>query len=52
VLLDFQPRLLSFAFSQGERKAAFTFDRVFSPESTQEEVYEFSAKPIVEGENF
>lgn len=32
----------------GQRKATFTFDRVFNHESTQEEVYDFSAKPIVE----
>lgn len=34
---------------QGQRKAAFTFDRVFDGNSTQEEVYEYCAKPIVEG---
>lgn len=34
---------------QGQRKAAFTFDRVFAPDCTQEEVYQYAAKPIVEG---
>ena len=37
------------AIIQGQRKAAFTFDRVFGPESRQEEVYDFAAKSIVEG---
>eukprot|EP00053_Salpingoeca_punica_P009452 m.84665 g.84665 ORF g.84665 m.84665 type:complete len:962 (+) comp15031_c0_seq2:203-3088(+) len=32
----------------GQRKAAFTFDRAFGPDSTQDEVYNYAAKPIVE----
>ena len=28
---------------QGERKAAFTFDRVFDPDSQQEEIYDYAA---------
>lgn len=32
----------------GQRKAAFTFDRVFDPESRQEEIYNYAAKPVVE----
>jgi len=27
---------------------SFTFDRVFDMEASQEEVYEFAAKPVVE----
>ena len=33
----------------GSRKAAFTFDRVFPLNSTQEDVYGYAARPIVEG---
>eukprot|EP00051_Salpingoeca_urceolata_P027813 m.483392 g.483392 ORF g.483392 m.483392 type:complete len:966 (-) comp22924_c0_seq1:281-3178(-) len=33
---------------QGQRKAAFTFDKVFDETSTQEDVYDYAAKPIVE----
>ena len=33
----------------GSRKAAFTFDRVFPLTSTQEDVYGYAARPIVEG---
>lgn len=36
---------------QGQRKAAFTFDRVFGPDSHQEEIYNYAAKPVVEGES-
>lgn len=32
----------------GQRKAAFTFDRVFGPDSIQEELYNYAAKPVVE----
>lgn len=32
----------------GVRRAAFTFDRVFRPGSTQAEVYDYAAKPVVE----
>eukprot|EP00730_Choanoeca_flexa_P019000 TRINITY_DN9267_c0_g1_i5.p1 TRINITY_DN9267_c0_g1~~TRINITY_DN9267_c0_g1_i5.p1 ORF type:complete len:955 (+),score=372.38 TRINITY_DN9267_c0_g1_i5:20-2884(+) len=32
----------------GTKKASFTFDRVFGDDSTQEGVYEYTAKPIVE----
>eukprot|EP00055_Hartaetosiga_balthica_P005059 m.14228 g.14228 ORF g.14228 m.14228 type:complete len:937 (-) comp4276_c0_seq1:155-2965(-) len=32
----------------GQRKAQFTFDRIFTDASTQEDVYEYAAKPIVE----
>eukprot|EP00049_Salpingoeca_infusionum_P023452 m.12185 g.12185 ORF g.12185 m.12185 type:complete len:965 (+) comp5809_c0_seq1:393-3287(+) len=32
----------------GTRKAQFKFDRVFEPESTQGDVYDYAAKPIVE----
>jgi hypothetical protein len=34
---------------QGERPAAFTFDRVFNMETTQQEVYDYAAKDVVEG---
>ena len=37
------------ATGQGQRKAAFTYDRVFDFNSTQEAVYDYAAKPIVEG---
>ena len=33
---------------QEQAPQTFTFDRVFSPASTQEEIYEFSGRPIVE----
>ena len=33
---------------QEQAPLTFTFDRVFSPSSTQEEIYEFSGRPIVE----
>mmetsp|Transcript_8177 Transcript_8177/g.20892 ORF Transcript_8177/g.20892 Transcript_8177/m.20892 type:complete len:949 (-) Transcript_8177:2830-5676(-) len=32
----------------GQRKCTFTFDRVFNPSSTQEDVYNYAAKPVVE----
>ena len=32
----------------GTRKAAFTFDRVFNTDTTQEMIYDYAAKPIVE----
>eukprot|EP00041_Stephanoeca_diplocostata_P025141 m.651651 g.651651 ORF g.651651 m.651651 type:complete len:947 (+) comp22679_c0_seq3:196-3036(+) len=32
----------------GTKKAAFTFDRVFNMDTTQEMIYEYAAKPIVE----
>jgi hypothetical protein len=41
--------LFSPCHSQGERPAAFTFDRVFNMETTQQEVYDYAAKDVVEG---
>jgi len=32
----------------GKRKAAFSFDRVFNMDTTQQEVYDYAAKPVVE----
>ena len=46
---DESPFFLCF-FLQGERRAAFTFDRVFNMETTQQEVYDYAAKDVVEGE--
>eukprot|EP00042_Codosiga_hollandica_P052134 m.656332 g.656332 ORF g.656332 m.656332 type:complete len:728 (-) comp58428_c0_seq1:94-2277(-) len=33
---------------EGQRKAVFTFDRVFAMDSTQEDVYQYTARSIVE----
>lgn len=32
----------------GPSALSFTYDRVFGSDSTQEDVYEFAAKPVVE----
>lgn len=35
--------------TQGQRQAQFTFDRVFGGNAPQDEIYEYAARPIVEG---
>ena len=38
-------------FPVSTKGKVFQFDRVFDPSSSQEQVYEEAAKPIVEGQN-
>lgn len=35
--------------NQGQRRAQFTFDRIFDGNATQDDLYEYAARPIVEG---
>jgi hypothetical protein len=44
-------RLIRRCRPQGERKAAFTFDKVFPLDTEQQYVYDYAAKPIVEGKH-
>ena len=42
------PNSSTVIINQNETQLTFNFDRVFPPSSTQEEIYEFSAKHVVE----
>ena len=49
VCVDFaDKKTISIKTSQDFGPNKFTFDRVFDMRSTQEEVYDFAAKPVVE----